>query len=60
MRIGDVDKCDCGETIFWVKHRTSRAAPYSENGLIHFATCQGKFKREPLAGRPVFGQPPGA
>ena len=46
-RVGDEDKCPCGATIYFVRHRNGRSAPYEESGQIHFATCPkaAEFRR---------------
>lgn len=45
LMCGTVDTCDCGETIYWLRHASGRRAPYTAAGLLHFRNCTGKFKR---------------
>lgn len=44
LMCGTVDTCDCGKTIYWMRHSSGRKAPYTVAGLIHFRDCAGKFK----------------
>jgi len=38
--VGDVGTCKgCGETIWWVKTKAGKSAPYTEKALNHFADC---------------------
>jgi hypothetical protein len=38
--VGDPGKCKgCGVPIYWVLHRNGKRAPYTLNGLNHFADC---------------------
>lgn len=39
IKVGYVDKCRCGATMFWITHITGKKAPYTEAGLIHFVDC---------------------
>ncbi len=37
---GDAGECrSCGATIYWVKTRNGKRAPYDGEGISHFATC---------------------
>jgi hypothetical protein len=39
-QIGDKGTCKgCGRAIWWVKHRNGKRAPYTAEGLNHFADC---------------------
>jgi hypothetical protein len=46
LNCGQVDRCDCGATIFWLTHLTGKKAPYTEAGLVHFIDCTGKFSQK--------------
>ena len=38
--VGDPGKCKgCGRDIYWVMHNNARKAPYTADGLNHFANC---------------------
>jgi len=38
--LGREDKCKgCGATIWWVRTKNDKPAPYSEAGVNHFADC---------------------
>jgi hypothetical protein len=30
----------CGQTLYFVKHNTGKAAPYTADGLNHFIACE--------------------
>ena len=44
--VGDRGTCGqgptpgCGAEIWWVKHSNGKVAPYTEDGLNHFANCE--------------------
>lgn len=39
-QVGDESKCKgCGATIYWVRHKNGKKAPYTVEGLNHFADC---------------------
>lgn len=39
-QIGDRANCaGCGKEIWWVTHKNGKAAPYTSEGLNHFADC---------------------
>lgn len=43
--IGDLGKCrGCGTDIYWVRHKSGKKAPYTIEGLNHFADCPAKDK----------------
>jgi hypothetical protein len=47
-KIGDEAKCDgCGATIYFVRHKNGKKAPYNPDAVSHFATCShaGEFRR---------------
>ena len=38
--VGDLASCrGCGKAIFWVRHKNGKRAPYTPEGLNHFADC---------------------
>lgn len=38
--VGDLARCKgCGVEIWWIKTRAGRRAPYTQDGLNHFADC---------------------
>ncbi len=39
LRIGKVDTCKCGLTVYWIRHLSGKQAPYTAAGLIHFVDC---------------------
>ena len=46
--IGDLGKCrGCDAEIWWVKHKSGKAAPYQSDGAIHFTSCPqaNRFRR---------------
>jgi hypothetical protein len=45
LRCGRIDRCDCGETIYWMRHLSGNTAPYTKQGLVHFKNCTGKFSK---------------
>lgn len=50
IQIGDEDQCKsekCGATIFWVRHKFGKLAPYNIDGSNHFSTCpdRERFRR---------------
>lgn len=39
-QVGQPGKCSgCGKKIWWVTHLNGNTAPYTEEGLNHFADC---------------------
>ena len=50
---GQLAKCrGCGADIYWVRHANGVRAPYTPEGLNHFADCPaaGTFRKEPNRG----------
>ena len=48
-KIGDEAKCDgCGATIYFIRHKSGKRAPYNPDAISHFATCQyaSEFKKK--------------
>jgi hypothetical protein len=47
-KIGDEAKCDgCGATIYFVRHKNGKKAPYNPDAVSHLATCPhaGRFRK---------------
>lgn len=49
-QVGDRSRCKaCGAEIWWVKHHSGKKAPYTVEGISHFADCPHaeQFRRNP-------------
>ncbi len=39
-QIAEAGQCrGCGTTVYWVRHKNGKLAPYTEDGVNHFMDC---------------------
>lgn len=49
--VGDESTCrSCSRTIYWVKTRNGKRAPYTDQGISHFADCPNAAKHRGAKG----------